>query len=399
MGERPTLLIVGAGIAGLTAALAVARTGFNIVVCDRAAELTEIGAGIQLSPNAGRVLAGLGLDNAIARVAIEPTAIDIRNGMSGTLLAALPVSQFRERYGFPYRVIHRANLQSILVDAVRHTHGVSLILGATVGDILHRDDTHFVKLLGHRGEVISAAGIVGADGVWSSTRDRIVGARFPAPTGRTAWRTMIPVDSAPANLPTDRVGLWLGSNAHLVHYPIAGGAAINVVAIVEENWNKPGWNAHGDYRWIAERFNGWTSVVRAILAAPTGWQKWALNAVDPTGPWSQGATTLIGDAAHAMVPFLAQGAAMAIEDAATLADCLAASPSDVTTAFANFETERRPRVTRVWKSAKRAGEHYHAARPMAALRDLALRAVGTHLVMMQNDWIYRWRPGQTVSDG
>ncbi|MCP4385260.1 MAG: NAD(P)-binding protein [Hyphomicrobiales bacterium] len=398
MGERPTLLIVGAGIAGLSAALAVARTGFNVVVCERATELTELGAGIQLSPNAGRVLAGLGLDNAIAEAAIEPVSIDIRNGTSGTLLASLPVREFRHRYGFPYRVIHRADLQSILVNAVRQTHGVSLILGATVADVLHRDDLYFVKLKGDRGEVITALGIVGADGVRSATRHRIDGARSPTPTGRTAWRTMIPLDNAPTSLPVGGVGLWLGPGAHLVHYPTAGGAAVNVVAIVEEDWDKPGWNTPGDYRWIAERFNTWTADVRAIVTAPTGWQKWAINTVDPEGPWSQEATTLIGDAAHAMVPFLAQGAAMAIEDAADLADCLSTHPGNVASAFAAYEAVRRPRVTRLWNAAKRAGERYHATGTTALLRNLALRAVGTRLTMTQNDWIYRWRPGPTIGD-
>jgi len=392
MGERPTILIIGAGIGGLTTALAIARTGFDVIIAERAAELTEIGAGIQLSPNAGRVLAGLGLDAAIAAVAIEPKAIEVRSGVSGGTLASIPVGLFCERYGFPYRVIHRADLQTVLVGAVRKAAGVRLLLGATAGDLLRHGDELLVKLKGRHRTLVRAAGIVGADGVWSATREQVTGASDAAPTGRTAWRTVIPHDNAPDSLPVDRVCLWLGHNAHLVHYPIARGAAINVVAVVEEKWDKPGWNARGDYRRIAERFNAWPNEVKAIATPPQSWQKWALNVVDPTGAWSEGATTLLGDAAHAMVPFLAQGAAMAIEDAAVLADRLAASPGNVAAAFAAYEAERKPRVNRVWHAARRTGEHYHLAFPLAGLRDLALRAVGPRLVMMQNDWIYRWRP-------
>lgn len=399
MGERPTILIAGAGIGGLTTALTVARIGFDVVICERAAQLTEIGAGIQLSPNAGRVLADLGLDDAIAGAAIEPEAIDVKSGVTGATLASLPVALFRQRYGVPYRVIHRADLQTVLVDAVRKTGSIKLLLGTTVGDVLPRGRELLVKLQGDRAEMVNAAAIVGADGVWSTTRERVTGAFEPEPTGRTAWRTMIPLDNAPDTLAADRVGLWLGPDAHLVHYPIARGAAINVVAIVEETWDKPGWNARGDYRRIAERFNDWPADVRALVNAPQGWQKWALNAVDPTGSWSEGATTLVGDAAHAMVPFLAQGAAMAIEDAAVLATCLAASPGNIPTAFAAYEAERKPRVARVWNAAKRTGEHYHAAPPMAGLRNLALRVAGPRLMLMQNDWIYRWRPPARPDEG
>ena len=213
-----------------------------------------------------------------------------------------------------------------------------------------------------------------------------------------AWRTTIPRDNVPEGVPANRVVLWLGPYAHLVHYPIAGGAAVNVVAVVEENWDKPGWNARGDYRRIAERFNNWPQAVRTILAAPQGWQKWALAGVDPTGAWVDGNTALLGDAAHAMVPFLAQGAAMAIEDAAVVADCLKASPADIPAALAAYEAARKPRVVKVWNAAKRTGEHYHMDGTLARLRDVALGLLGSRLVLAQNDWIYRWR-ADTPTDG
>lgn len=399
MGERPTIVVAGAGIGGLTAALAIADAGFQVVILERSAELFEIGAGIQLSPNAGRVLAALGLDDAIAAAAIEPQSIEVRNGATGASLLTIPVATFAGRYGFPYRVIHRADLQTVLADAVRRRSDIRLMLGARVDDVLTRDDALFVRARKTDGnEVLAAAGIVGADGVWSETRARFAASRQATPTGRTAWRTVIPIDNAPPTLATDRVGLWLGPSAHLVHYPVAHGAAVNVVAIVEEAFDKPGWATHANYRYVAERFRDWCAAVRALVSAPSPWQKFAINVVDPSGPWVEGRTALLGDAAHAMVPFLAQGAAMAIEDAAVLGAELTARPDNVPTAFAAYETERKLRVARVWNAARRTGDHYHQSGLVAAARDFILRTAGPNFVLGRNDWIYRWKAKEDGGD-
>jgi salicylate hydroxylase len=393
MGERPVIVIVGAGIAGLTAALAIAGAGFDSVVVEKSAELLEIGAGIQLSPNAGRVLASLGLDDAVAAAATVPEAIVVRDGRTGGTLTRLTTAAFARRYGFPYRVIHRADLQSVLADAVRHRPGIRLVLGAEIDDVLPRDDGLYVRIRTADGsEIIAAAGLVGADGVWSQVRPRIPGTLDAKPTGRTAWRTVIPADIAPADAAMDRVGLWLGPGAHVVVYPVARGAALNVVAIVEEPFDRHGWATHADPIWIAERLNAWCAEVRALANAPTPWQKFALHTVDPTGPWIDRRIALVGDAAHAMVPFLAQGGAMAIEDAAVLARALAAHPADPVAAFATYEAARKPRVSRVWKAALRTGGHYHQTGFMAAARDLVLRTAGERFLLARNDWIYRWTP-------
>lgn len=393
MGERPAIVIVGAGIAGLTAALAVAAAGFRVVLVERAAELLEIGAGIQLSPNAGRVLAGLGLDAAIAATALVPQAIEVRNGVTGRRATTLTVASFAARYGFPYRVIHRADLQAVLLGAVRREPAIRLLLSTEIDDILPRDDGVYVRLrLAAGREVLPAAGLVGADGVWSETRARLRGASAARPTGRTAWRTVIPIDDTPPGTPADRVGLWLGPGGHLVVYPIARGAALNLVAIVEEDFDKHGWVSHADPAWIAERFNGWCMAVRTLVNAPTPWQKFAMHVVDPAGRWADGRTALLGDAAHAMVPFLAQGAAMAIEDAAVLAAALAAQPDDIPAAFARYAALRQPRVSAVWKAALRTGEHYHRTGLVASARDLVLRVAGERFLLARNDWIYSWTP-------
>lgn len=392
MGERRTIVIAGAGIGGLTASLALANAGYTVVVVERTPDLSVAGAGIQIGPNAGRALARLGLDKAIAAAAIEPAAIEVRAATSGTTLTAVPGAQFRERYGFPYRVIHRADLQAALLDGVRGDPAIRIELGAAVARHMPQPDGLLVRVAkGSGAEVIPAAALIGADGVWSETRSSIANGASPKTTGRTAWRAVVAADTARDLVAMDRVGLWLGPDAHLVHYPIARGAAVNIVATVADAWDKRGWSAAGDRQEIMRRFADWTPAARSLVAAPLAWQKYALLTVDPAAPWTDGGTALLGDAAHAMVPFLAQGAAMAIEDAMVLADCLYGA-TDVPGALRRYEIERRERVARVAAASLATGGHYHGRGAMAFARDLALRFGGERLILGRNDWIYRWQP-------
>jgi len=392
MGDGRAIVIAGAGIAGLTAALALNAKGFNIVACERAEKLSEIGAGIQLAPNAGRVLASLGLERAIAAAAIEPKTVDLIDGPAGRLIAAIPTADFRARYDFPYRVIHRADLQSILAKAAGRA-GIRLDLGATVEGFMAQPGGLLVRTrkAGGGTDVISAVLVIAADGVWSSLRAEIDGSARPHATGRTAWRAIISADVARDFVAIGRVGLWLGPDAHLVHYPVAQGAAVNLVAIVSEAWDRPGWSAPGEAAELVRRFAGWSARARGLLAAPVAWQKYALTALDPTGPWVADRLALIGDAAHAMTPFLAQGAAAAIEDAAVLAETLYAA-ADLPRALATYAEIRRPRVARLAAATDRAGDRYHFGGLRALARNAALRLAGPRLVLAQHDWIYGWRP-------
>jgi salicylate hydroxylase len=392
LGERRDIVIAGAGIGGLTAALALAARGFRVIICERADKLSEIGAGIQLSPNVGRILASLGLDKAIAAAATEPTAIDIRSGPSGRLLTSIPLEAVRRRYGFPWRVIARAELQAVLVAAAATNSMIELRLGTNVVDLAAGADDLLLGTETRTGRAIQpAAALIAADGVLSQLRDRIPGAKAARPIGRTAWRATIPTRALESIIPAMRSGLWLGTDAHLVHYPIAGGRTINIIAIVAEDWKGVGWSEPGDAYRLAESFAGWSATVRAIIGAPAEWRKWAILAVDSEGAWVNDRMALLGDAAHAMPPFIAQGAAMAIEDAAVLAACFAATPDDAASALRAYETARRPRVARVSDAAFKAGEHYHHGQPLAALRNAALRLAGWRLVLGKNDWIYEWK--------
>jgi salicylate hydroxylase len=389
---RHGVVIAGAGLGGLTAALTLARRGFSVVICERARQLAEVGAGIQISPNAGHVLKDLGLDQALAAAASEPVAIDVRSGATGRAITSASLSAFRQRYGLPYRSFHRVELQRILASAVAAEPRIELRLGTTVAGFVREADGVVVRLE-RAGAVslIEAIALIAADGVWSSLREAL-GGRPARPTGRTAWRATVPAGAAPPGLPADRIGLWLGRNAHLVHYPVRAGKTINVVAIVEEDWHGEGWSEPGDRAQVARAFAGWAAEARAIIAAPAEWRKWALVAVNPHGPWTSDRAALLGDAAHAMLPFLAQGAAMAIEDAAVLAASLARGGSDVAGALRAYENERKMRVIRLAAAAKQVGDTYHFGSFAAFGRDVALRLAGERLMIGGNDWIYGWRP-------
>lgn len=390
MAERRDIVIAGAGIGGLTAALTLAAQNFRVIVCERAEILSEVGAGIQLSPNAGKVLASLGLDDKIAAVASEPTFIDIRSGPSGRLVTSIPLAPIGEKYGLAWRVIARPGLQAVLAEAVLENSNIELRLGTKVTDFIDGSDELLIGTETSNGRTIQlAAALIAADGVHSEIREKIPGASIAEPLGRTAWRATVPARAIEHIIPATRTGLWLGPDAHLVHYPIAGGRTVNIVAIVEESWRGVGWSEPGDHYWLADHFSDWSLAAQRVIAAPAGWLKWALLAVDATGPWVADRVALLGDAAHAMPPFLAQGAAMAIEDAAVLAECFARE-SDIAAALRSYEAARQPRTTRVCKAAFETGNHYHLGQPLATIRNAALRAAGPRLTLAKNDWIYGW---------
>jgi salicylate hydroxylase len=391
VGERQTIVIAGAGIGGLTAALAIAARGFPVIVCERARQLSEIGAGLQLSPNAGRVLAALGLGEAVAAAAVEPEAIEIRAGRTGRLIAAIDLGALRRRHGIPWRVIHRAQLQLILARAVVGNPAIELRLGASVAGFAMQSGGIVARIERSGGsEVVEGAALIAADGVWSRSRIAIGGS--PArPTGRVAWRAMIP--AAAAQVPPNRIGLWLGEDAHLVHYPVAGASQLNVVAIVEEDWHGEGWSEPGDPYRLSSRFGKWSDEARAIIDTGVEWRRWAICAVDAAGPMVQDCVALLGDAAHAMPPFLAQGAAMAMEDAAAIAHWLG-TIAHIPTALGAYRADRRARTASAAAAAEQTGRLYHLGGLAAAARDAALRTVGQRLIVSRNDWIYRWRPAQ-----
>jgi salicylate hydroxylase len=386
-------LIAGAGIGGLTAAIALARQGFDVAIFERAQALVDIGAGIQLTPNATRALEKLGLLEAVNRRALAPRAIRILRGRDGAELSRLPLIA-RERWGAPYLVLRRADLQAALAERVAIEPSIKLMLGMEAGGFGQDEASVTLGLkrgavrLAERGDVL-----VGADGVRSIIRERLgFGGREEAKfAGRVAFRATIAAKDAPPRFAEPDVSLHLGAKAHLVHYPVGGGALINIVAVIESGWrDKLGdhpWDGEADRDALERAFARWSKDAQALLAAARAWRAWPLIARPPLAEMARGRVALLGDAAHPMLPFLAQGAGQAIEDATALAECLDAT-ANVPAGLAAYSRRRAMRAARVQKESEAQARLYHMAGPLALARDIGMRAMGPERLLRRYDWIY-----------
>lgn len=395
--EPRSIIVAGAGIGGLTAALALARAGFQVTVLERASALQEVGAGVQLSPNATRLLIDLGAGPALEKRVFAPDGIRIFSVLAGGELTMVPLGgTAAERYGGPFWTVHRADLHGVLAEMALKSPNIRLELDAE----LRAAATHPGGLTAHVAvsgveRTLDAAGLIGADGVHSAVRTRLLDGPVARYTGKMAYRAVIPIGETPMDL--RRVGgLWLAPRAHLVHYPVRAGRELNIVAIVDGSWQDESWSAPALREEVLAQFStlpgsDWPEVARALVAAPASWTKWALRGVDPRFEWTGGVVTLIGDAAHAMLPFSAQGACMAIEDAIVIARHLAATP-DVAAAMRGYEAERKARVAAVVALSTTNGRGYHMRPAFGRMRDVVLRAAGGARILGRQAWIYDWRP-------
>ena len=401
MAPARHVIVAGAGMAGLTAALTLSRAGMRVTVFEQAEKREETGAGLQLSPNATRILIALGLRDRLSAVVVAPQAIRVMAGSSGREIVRIPLGDRAERrYGAPYWSIHRGDLQSALVHAVQNEMDVTLKLGIRIEDFAAH--VKGVSVVGRRGtQVLDERGIalVGADGIWSTVATRLGRQLNPTFRPRTAWRALIPAEAAPEEFRAPLVHLWFGPDAHLVHYPVRGGQLINIVGIVHDEWNETGWSNAGDRADILRHYArwAWSEKARALIAIPDRWLKWALY--DRSAPFRGGKlpVTLIGDAAHPMLPFLAQGAGMAIEDAAVLADMLGKYRDDPADALRAYEGARWHRIFRAQQFSRRQGRIYGLTGPEALVRNLAMRAMGGEKLRARYDWLYSWRPPERYS--
>ena len=398
MAPSRTIVVAGAGIGGLTAALTLAGKGFRVVVLEKAERLDEAGAGLQLSPNASRVLVDLGLRSPIAERATTPDAVSLMSARQGGEVMRLPLGEAAGfRSGAPYWVVHRADLQGALLAAVRAHPDIDLRLGCQFEDFgVHPNGVVVGQRKDTRREHEPAQALIGADGVWSAVRRQLFPAVQPHFSGLIAWRGTFDAQRLPRELAPRRVQLWMGPHAHLVAYPISGGRQINVVAIMPGGWNRPGWSAPGEAAEIKNHFaaSRWPSHARMLLGAVDDWRRWALFTLPDGGVWTKGPVALLGDASHAMLPFAAQGAGMAIEDAAVLATCLAPFVNDtarIPAALQRYAAIRRGRVGRVQRLARKSGRIYHLRWPMALARDMVIKAIGAPSLQLRQDWIYDWQ--------
>ena len=364
---------------------------------EQAERLEETGAGIQLSPNATRTLIALGVGERLQPHAVTPQGLRVLNAKSGREIVRMPLGDTAaQRYGAPYWSIHRGDLQSALAAAVGSEIDVSLRLGMRVEDFAVHANGVTVSARGRsgvwheRGDVLLAA-----DGLWSAIRARIGFREPPRFAGRVAWRALVPAIEAAREFRSPLVHLWLGREAHIVHYPVKAGAAINIVVIMNDSWNTPErWSEPATRDDLLRRLSSEQVVpqVLGLINRPTAWLKWALFDRGPLASWSQGPVALIGDAAHPMLPYLAQGAAMGIEDGAVVAQCLAGMPNDPAAALQAYGAIRRPRTGKVQRLAARNGGRYHLGPIGAAFRDATMRAIGGARLLHHYDWLYDWRP-------
>jgi len=394
------VIVAGAGIAGLTTAIALARAGMRATVLEQASKLEEAGAGIQLSPNATNVLIALGLRERLRPCVMTPEAIRVMAGGSGREIVRIPLGEaVQHRYGAPYWTVHRGDLQAALAAAAKDDQDITLKLGLRVEEFASH--VKGVTVLARRGSQVSdqrGMVLVGADGVWSTIANQLLKQRPPRFAHRTAWRALIPADALPIAFREPVIHLWLGLDAHLVHYPVKGGRIVNVVAIVHDEFRKSGWSAAGDRAELLRHFARWSWADRArdLVATPERWLKWALYSRRGTFRAGLGVVTLVGDAAHPMLPFLAQGAGMAIEDAAVLAHFLAHFRDDPADALRGYEGARRLRTMRAEQASRKQGRIYGLSGPEALVRNLAMRALGGEKLLARQDWLYSWKPPSLV---
>jgi 2-polyprenyl-6-methoxyphenol hydroxylase-like FAD-dependent oxidoreductase len=381
------ILIAGGGIGGLSLALALAEHDFAAAVLERSDFTEESGAGIQLGPNATRLLERLGLMEAIEQVAFRPSAIFVYDGLSGKRLAEIPLGTYAEaRYGAPYLTLHRADFHAALYQACKRSEPITL---KPRFDLTGVEDTEGgVNTIAGDGREAEASALIGADGLWSEVRKLVAPEARLFFTGATAWRTLLPRGELTHPFDDPVVSIWLGPDTHLVHYPVRGGKELNVVAVIQGGSDTRGWNQAGDAEALQSAFIRWCKEAKALLERAASWRCWSLYRLTGLSSWTNGRITLLGDAAHPVLPYLAQGAALAIEDAVALADSLVESRGDVVRAFPLYEAARKSRVRRVALRSERNGKHYHMAGALRVARNLMLRHRPGERLLARLDWLY-----------
>lgn len=382
------IIISGGGIAGLAAAISLAQRGLPSIVLEQARQFEEVGAGLQLGPNGMRAIEALGVKEALMPKLVAPRAVSIRDGVTGRVLTEVPLGRnIVERFGQPYHVVHRADLLAALVETAQ---GLPLIRLETNRQVTgFSEDGRGIRVNLDTGRSETAPALIGADGIRSAVRKGLVGDDPIAFANCTLYRGLVARRKAPAAAQVDDVTLWLCPGGHVVHYPVSGGDKVNIVAAFDNHWHEPGWGSHGSKRALVTAFGKVAPALAEVLDATDRWLKWAAADREPVTTWGKGRVTLIGDAAHPVLPFLAQGAAMALEDAVVLGRKIEVN-RDFALAFRQYEAERQPRTAMMRQQTRRVGKAYHAKGVVRAARNVILGLMTPERSYRQMQWIYGW---------
>src|SRR5471032_2708031 len=386
-GGSAPFLISGGGIGGLVTAYALARQGIPVRLFEQSPEFREVGAGIQLGPNIFRVLEKIGLKDAILADAHRPPAQEMRDAVTGKLITRVPLDgTFTERFGQPYAVTHRHDIHAAFLKACQSSNLISLETSRRVDGYEDHGDRISITL--ENDERVEGRALIACDGMWSKIRDRIVGDGEPRVSGHIAYRAVLKREQVPKDLWRPDVVLWAGPRCHFVHYPLRRGELYNLVAVFHSDHYEEGWNAEGSKDLLWKHFQGLRPEVLRLLELIDTWRMWVLCDREPVKNWSKGHTTLLGDAAHPMLQYLAQGACMATEDAVILAEKVAETPDDPTAAFTAYQEARYLRTARTQIMARVYGEFYHARGVTAELRDMAISGRNTAQTYDSIEWLY-----------
>ncbi|MEU7553458.1 FAD-dependent oxidoreductase [Streptomyces sp. NPDC044571] len=392
------LIIVGGGIGGLATALAVARQGHRVLVLERAPEFAEIGAGIQLAPNGLHALDRLGLGDAVRSTAVRMDALRFMDGVTGEHVVSMDLTErYRERFGNPYAVVHRAELHTTLLEACRAEEAVELRSAA--GAAGYEQDANGVTVVLENGDRITGDALIGADGIHSAIRAQLVGDGAPRNSGITVYRAVIPMEQVPEELRhLTSVTWWTGPGCHFVHYPIAGGKYLNLAASSDNKATETHAGLPATQGDIRREFASLGEDAQRLLALGEGWKSWVLVDRDPVDTWTDGRVALLGDAAHPMLHYVAQGACQGLEDAVILGDLLDCSTGELPQRFEKFNADRRERTGRIQLLARESIKLWHTSGAAATDRNAALSALTPDQLHDYVAWMHGARTTDEAAD-
>ncbi|MBS0466422.1 MAG: 3-hydroxybenzoate 6-monooxygenase [Proteobacteria bacterium] len=383
------VLVAGGGIGGIAAALALTRRGLSVKVLEQAPQLGEIGAGIQLGPNAFAAFDALGIGEKARARAVYTDEMVMHDALDESLVGRIPTGEaFRQRFGNPYAVIHRADVHMSLLEGAQESDRIEMLTSTTVQRV--EQDAHGVTVHDAKGGVHRGCALIGADGVKSAVRRQYVGDEARV-SGHVVYRAVIDKKDFPQDLQWNAASIWVGPNCHLVHYPLRGGEQYNVVVTFHSR-DKEEWSVReGSREEVQSYFEGICAKARQLIDLPKDWKRWATADREPIGQWTFGRATLLGDAAHPTLQYLAQGACMALEDAVTLGEALRVYDNDFVRAFAHYERSRIARTARIVLSAREMGRIFHAKGVERLVRNDLWKGRSQERFYDAMEWLYGWK--------